>query len=95
MYVLISSCHDYYNALFTCLNSQAMEHLQIVQNSVAAWPHCSGFVGPLESNFQVLFITYKALHDIALEYITELLTLKNMKPLKSATSVLGQVKNKG
>ena len=59
--------------------------LEYSLTSHQSWLHCTGFQY-LRIHFKVLLITYKALNDLAPEFITELLTLYcPYSPLRSAS----------
>ena len=83
----ISSRLDYCNSLFTCLSQKTLKRLQTVQNSAARlltrstkYDHITPVLASLHwlpvcfrIDFKILLITFKALHDLAPAYISELL----------------------
>ncbi len=80
---------DYCNALLTGVSKSTLNRLQYVQNAAArvlTRSRTSEHISPiLESlhwlpvrfriDFKILMLTYKALHGLAPEYLTELLTV--------------------
>ena len=87
LHSFISSRLDYCNSLFTCLSQKTLKRLQTVQNSAARlltrsrkYDHITPVLASLHwlpvcfrIEFKSLLITFKALHDLAPAYISELL----------------------
>ncbi|KAF7655599.1 hypothetical protein LDENG_00053600 [Lucifuga dentata] len=92
---IISSCLDYCNALFTCLNKASLHLLQIVQNTDAWLLNRSNkriHITPVLSfpinfrfHFKILVLTFRALRSEAPQYISDLLQLHSTSwPLRSS-----------
>ncbi len=87
IHAFISSRLDYCNSLFSCLNQKTLKRLQIVQNSAARlltrtkrYDHITPVLASLHwlpvcsrIDFKFLLITFKALHGLAPDYISDLL----------------------
>uniref|UniRef100_A0A669DHZ7 Reverse transcriptase domain-containing protein n=1 Tax=Oreochromis niloticus TaxID=8128 RepID=A0A669DHZ7_ORENI len=87
IHAFISSRLDYCNSLFTCLNKNSLERLQIVQNAAARlltrtskYSHVTPLLIQLHwlpvefrVHFKILVLTFKALQGQAPAYIIELL----------------------
>lgn len=87
IHAFISSRIDYCNALFVCFNKKAVNRLQTVQNVAARLltgskkrAHITPILYSLHwlpvnfrIHFKILVLTFRALHDHAPLYITELL----------------------
>ena len=99
IHAFISSRLDYCNSLFTCLNKTSINKLQLVQNAAARLltrSKKSCHITPIlvslhwlpiqyRIHFKVLTLTFKALHNQAPAYITELIKpYCNTRPLRSA-----------
>lgn len=87
IHAFISSCLDYCNSLFTCLNRSSIHCLPLVQNAAARlltwsskWSHLTPIFTELHwlpvkfrIQFKIIVLTYRALHGQAPKYISNLL----------------------
>ena len=103
IHAFVSSRLDYCNGLYSTLSSSSIHRLQLIQNTAARIltnttrrAHITPVLAalhwlPIKSriDFKILLITYKALHDLAPSYISELLHDKpNVRPLRSSNKGL-------
>ena len=99
LHAFISSRLDYCNSLFTCLSQKSIHRLQVVQNSAARLlnrtKRCEHITPTLAAlhwlpicwriNFKILLLTFKALHDLSPNYISDLLVpYRPTRTLRSA-----------
>ena len=87
IHAFVSSRLDYCNSLFSCLNKKELSRLQLVQNSAARILTCSNrrtHISPIlkalhwlpvsfRTNFKILVLTFRALHDQAPSYLSDLI----------------------
>ena len=103
VHAFISSRLDYCNSLFPTLKRCSLHRLQLVQNAAARlltnthrWSHITPVLAalhwlPVESRiaFEIILITFKALHGEAPKYILDLLHPKtNVRVLRSSNKRL-------
>ena len=103
IHAFVSSRLDYCNGLYSTLSSSSIHRLQLIQNTAARIltntnrrAHITPVLAalhwlPIKSriDFKILLITYKALHDLAPPYISELLHAKpNVRALRSSNKGL-------
>ena len=88
LHSFISSCLDYCNSLFTCLNQRSLERFHLVQNSfdrLLTRTKYQDHIMPVLAllhwlpvrfriNLKVLLITFKALNGLYPPFITDLFT---------------------
>ncbi len=83
MHAFITSTLNYCNALLSALSKNTMNKLQLIQNSAAQvstrpeGAHYTYFniytLADWLIDFKILLLVYKALHDLAPDYISEML----------------------
>ena len=99
IHTFIFSRLDYCNSLYICLSQSSLKRLQLIQNTAARLltrtsrrSHITPVLVSLHwlpvkfrINYKILLITYKALHDLAPSYISELLVPHSTsRPLRSS-----------
>ncbi|KAI5628136.1 hypothetical protein C0J50_12795, partial [Silurus asotus] len=102
IHALVTSLIDYCNALLTGIPSKLMNKLQTVQNSAARvlsrTPYTAHISPVLQQlhwlpvkyrvEFKILLLTYKALHNLAPQYLTQLLHVYTpSRALRSSSSI--------
>ncbi len=98
IHAFVTSRLDYCNSLYYGINQSSMERLQLVQNAAAriltgtrTFQHITPILSTLQwlpvklrVEYKILTLVFKALHNLAPTYLTELLQTHNsVRPLRS------------
>ncbi len=95
IHAFISSRLDYRNALYLGVSQSLISKLQLVQNAAARLltitkkrEHITWLPVKYRIQYKVLLYVFKAVHDMALEYIKDLIHMNSCRPQRSFNCLL-------